>query len=71
MDEGLPCPYCGELNALGSNVCSRCMKSIRHVTNPDRADYEATSMGAPGELPRGARHGGSWWKRFKRWLRES
>ncbi len=43
MEDMIPCPYCGELNAIGSNICSRCFKKIQDVANPERADFEQTA----------------------------
>ncbi len=43
MEDMIPCPYCGELNVVGSNICSRCFKPIRDVANPERADFEQTA----------------------------
>ena len=36
------CPFCGQLNVLGSNICSQCLRNIRHVANPERGDFEET-----------------------------
>ncbi len=38
----LPCPFCGEPNVKGSNICGSCLRHISHVTNPERADLEET-----------------------------
>jgi sarcosine oxidase delta subunit len=59
--ERIPCPYCGESNVQGSNVCGRCLRNIRKVANREAEDFVETVFTAP---PRP-----SLWRRLKRWLR--
>jgi hypothetical protein len=40
--ERIPCPFCGEPNIKGSNICGQCLRHISHVANPERADMEET-----------------------------
>jgi hypothetical protein len=59
MEEKVPCPYCGEPNVYGSNICGRCMRDIREVANPERSDVEHT---AKTKYPKR-----SLWKRIRGW----
>ncbi len=43
MAPEVACPHCGEKNVIGSNICGRCMRDIRSIANPDRADLEHTA----------------------------
>ncbi|MBN2493672.1 MAG: hypothetical protein JXR96_03685 [Deltaproteobacteria bacterium] len=43
----IACPFCGELNRQGSNICGRCFQRISDVANPERADFEETVHDAP------------------------
>jgi hypothetical protein len=68
MDPNQPkvrCPYCGAHNAMGSNVCGGCMKDIRRLANPDRADFEETSW-EPSARPKARFRP---WRKFRRWLK--
>lgn len=56
----IPCPFCGESNVLGSNVCGRCLRNIRKVANPEAEDFVETVFTAPPKPGP--------WRRFKRWL---
>jgi hypothetical protein len=62
MEDRVACPYCGEMNAYGSNICSGCFKKIADVANPERADFEQTAKTkTPGP--------GSLFKRIMRWFK--
>ena len=61
MQEKIPCPHCGELNILGSNICGGCLKDIRKIANPEREDLEQT---AKTPHPKGNL---SLFRRLKRW----
>ncbi|MBW2699468.1 MAG: hypothetical protein JRF33_01505 [Deltaproteobacteria bacterium] len=61
MEEKIQCPYCGEMNVLGSNICGGCLRSIRRLGNPERQDLEQT---AKTRHPRSDR---SLWKRLCLW----
>jgi uncharacterized membrane protein YvbJ len=65
MEEKVPCPYCGEQNVQGSNICGRCMRDIRDVANPERSDVENT---AKTKYPKRSlwRRIRGWWIRRKR-----
>jgi uncharacterized OB-fold protein len=60
MEDRVACPYCGEMNVYGSNICSACFKTIRDVANPDRAEFEQT---AKTKTP----SRGGLFKRIRRW----
>ena len=66
MDDRVACPYCGEMNVYGSNICSRCFKKISDVANPERADFEQTAK-TKTPKPRGLiRRIMHWFKRRQR-----
>ena len=60
-EQPISCPYCGEMNIMGSNICGGCMKDIRHLANPERQDLEQTAK------TRNPHSQQSWWQRLKRW----
>ncbi len=60
-DDKIPCPYCGEPNVRGSNVCARCMRHIRHVANPEVEDFIETVQTRPPRV--------GWLKRMRHWIR--
>ena len=61
MNEKITCPYCGESNVMGSNICGGCLKDIRHLANPERQDLEQT---AKTRHPQSTL---SLWQRIKKW----
>lgn len=67
MEEKIPCPFCDEPNARGSNICGRCMRDIRDVANPERADLEQTAKTKHPRRSLLMRLKG-WWVRRKRRL---
>ena len=67
MKEKIQCPYCGEMNAMGSNICGGCMKDIRRLANPDREDLEQTAKTRNPILDRSLRRRlRRWWERRRR-----
>jgi uncharacterized membrane protein YvbJ len=67
MLDGIPCPYCGEKNAVGSNICGRCMRNIRSVTNPERPDFEETAKTRMKAQDRGLLGRiRAWWRKRQR-----
>jgi len=66
MNDKVKCPYCGELNAWGSNICSRCFKTIREVANPERSDFEQTAKTKTPRKRGLLRRIRRWWKRLTR-----
>ncbi len=64
LDERIACPFCGERNVKGSNICGRCLRSIREVANPEREDYVETAKTANPN-----RGSAGWLRRLLRWWR--
>jgi len=57
----IPCPYCGELNIKGSNICARCLRDIRHIANPEAEDSINTVTTPAPKI--------SLSRKFKRWIK--
>jgi hypothetical protein len=65
MEDRIPCPFCGENNVYGSNICGGCFKPIRKVANPEREDLIVTEKKPNPQVGLGG-----FWRRLRYWLKK-